>query len=330
MHDRREFLKQTAAGALLLSAEGPSVFAGKAAKASEPGKSRVVVARDPQAHDDFHELMADRVDALLDRAMAAYTGLRHPGEAWRHVLGKARVVGLKTNGLGGKGISTHALLVFAIAARLEQAGIEPGNIIVWDRNARDLQACGLTISTDATRMRCFGSDVSGYEDQDESWGSAHVHLSRILSECDMVIGVPILKDHSMAGITFAMKNMYGVIQRPQDLHGGGCCPGVADLNCVPTIRAKVRFTIGDALASVYDGGPGFHPERLWYSNTLIVGEDRVAVDQIAWQMIERKRAEAGLASLTAAGRPPRYIAVAADAEHALGTNDPSKMEVLEI
>ena len=43
----------------------------------------------------------------------------------------------------------------------------------------------------------------------------------------------------MAGVTFAMKNMYGVVERPHDLHGGGCNPGVADLNCIPAIREKV-------------------------------------------------------------------------------------------
>ena len=110
-----------------------------------------------------------------------------------------------------------------------------------------------------------------------------------------------------------MKNMYGVVERPQDLHGGGCNPGVADLNCIPVIREKVRFTIGDAISSVYDGGPGFHPEHLWYPNALIVGEDRVAIDHTAWQMIEAQARRGGLPTLEAAGRPPRYIATAADA-----------------
>jgi hypothetical protein len=127
-----------------------------------------------------------------------------------------------------------------------------------------------------------------------------------------------------------MKNMYGVIDRPQDLHANNCNPAIADLNCFPTIRAKVRLIIGDAFSSVYDGGPTFHPERLWYPNALIVGEDRVAVDQIAWQMIERKRAEAGVPTLTAAGRGPRYIATAADARHNLGTNDMKRIHLMEI
>jgi uncharacterized protein (DUF362 family) len=328
MKTRRTFLKETATAALVLGAS-------RALPGAESGKSRVVVARDPGLHSTEGNLDEGRVITLLDRAITTYIGLNKPADSWKKVVamagGRDKVIGLKTNGLGGRGISTHSALVFAIAHRLESAGLPPGNIVIWDRNERDLRACGFTISTEPGRLRCYGSDVSGYEDEHASWGSAHIRLSKILTrECAMVIGVPILKDHSMAGLTFAMKNMYGVVDRPQSLHGSGCNPAVADLNCIPAIRDKVRFTIGDALSSVYDGGPGFRPERLWYPNALIIGEDRVAVDQIAWQILERKRAEAGVAALEAAGRPPRYIATAADATHKLGTNDPNRIQLMEV
>ena len=335
MESRREFLKEAATGALLLGAQGTWALAHAVEKHEETGKSRVVIARDAGLHSPEGKLDEGRVIALLDNAISAYTGVGKPAEAWKRVVAMAgggdKVIGLKTNGLGGRGISTHAALVFAIAHKLEDAGVKSGNILIWDRNARDLQACGFTISTEPGRLRCYGSDVAGFEEEQATWGTAKVRLSRILTrECAMVIGVPILKDHSMSGVTFAMKNMYGVVERPQELHSGGCNPGVADLNCIPAVREKVRFTIGDAMTSVYDGGPGFRPERLWYPNALIVGEDRVAIDQVAWQMIERKRAEAGMKTLEAAGRPPRYIATAADATHALGTNDTNKIHLMEV
>ena len=335
MESRREFLKEAATGALLLAAQSKGMLAKGADAKTDAGKSRVVVARDPALHSPEGKLDEGRVIALLDRAITTYTGLNKPAAAWKRVVAMAggpdKVIGLKTNGLGGRGISTHSALVFAIAHKLEEAGIKPGNLIIWDRNARDLQACGFTISTEPGRLRCFGSDVSGFEDEQAVWGTAKVRLSKILTrECAMVIGVPILKDHIMSGVTFAMKNMYGVVERPQDLHAGGCNPAVADLNCIPVVRDKVRFTIGDAMTSVYDGGPTFRPERLWYPNALIVGEDRVAIDSVAWQVIERKRAEAGMKTLEAANRPPRYIATAADAAHGLGTNDPGKIQLMEV
>ncbi len=334
MSNRREFLKEAATGALLLSSQAKLGFASVMDHHAVPGKSKVVIAKDPALHGQSAQPDEKRVLALLDRAIASYTG-RDPADAWKHIVlqggAQDKVIGLKTNGLGGKGISTHRALILAVAERLQQAGVKPGNILVWDRNARDLEACGLTINTDPSRIRCFGSDVAGFEDQQVSWGSVRIKLSKILTrECAMVIGLPILKDHSGAGVTFAMKNMYGVIDRPQDLHASNCNPGVADLNCIPAIRQKVRFTVGDAMSSVYEGGPSFRPEHLWYPNALIVGEDRVAIDHTAWTLLERKRAEVGLPTLEAAGREPRYIATAADAAHGLGVNDPQRINLKEV
>jgi uncharacterized protein (DUF362 family) len=335
MKSRREFLQAAATGAVLLGSQSKLGLARVVGRHEEAGKSKVVIASDPAVHGQGTQPDEKRVLDLLDKAVAAYTGRDHPVEAWKHIVleggGQDRVIGLKTNGLGGRGISTHAALVFAVCERLQQAGVKPGNIVVWDRNARDLMACGLTINTDPSRgVRCFGSDVSGFEDEQATWGTARILLSKLLTrECAMVIGLPILKDHNLAGVTFAMKNMYGVVDRPQDLHAGGCNPAVADLNCIPVIRQKVRFTIGDALSSIYEGGPGFRPEHIWYPNALIVGEDRVALDHTAWQMIARKRAEVGLQTLEAAGRPPLYIATAADAAHGLGVNDPERINLME-
>jgi uncharacterized protein (DUF362 family) len=334
MKSRRDFLKGAATGAIVLGAESTLGLRALDHQA-ETGKAKVVIARDPALHGSDGRLDEKRVGELLDRAIASYTGRKRPVDAWKHIVleggGKDKVIGLKTNGLGGKGISTHAVLAFAIAERLQQAGVKPGNILIWDRNARDLQACGFTISTDPTRVRCFGSDVSGFEDKVETWGSSHARFSRILTqECAMVINLPILKDHSMSGVTFAMKNMYGVVERPQDLHAGGCNPGVADLNAFPVIQQRIKLTIGDAMTSVYEGGPGFRPEHLWQPNALIVGDDRVAIDLVAWGILEKKRAEVGLKTFEAAGRPPRYIATAADAAHALGVNDPKRINLVEV
>jgi uncharacterized protein (DUF362 family) len=331
MKNRREFLKDAAAGAVLL---GASAAAEKLALAATGVKSKVVVARDASLHGAGAQPDEQKVLDLLDKAMAAYTG-REKLDAWKRVIPASilagKTIGLKVNGLGGRGISTHAALIMAVAERLQQAGVKPGNILVWDRNARDLAACGMTVNTDAGRLRCYGSDVAGYEDQPVQCGSAQIRLAKILSrECAMVIGMPILKDHQLAGVTFAMKNMYGVVDKPSLLHASGCNPGVADLNAVAAVREKVVFTIGDAISSVYDGGPGFHPERLWYPNALLVGEDRVAVDHTAWEMIEKQREAAGMPSLEAAGRKPAYIATAADAAHGLGTCDPARIHMVEV
>ncbi len=335
MKDRREFLKTAATGAVLLGSQSKLGLAGMLAKPAEAATSRVVVARDAGLHGTGAQPDEKRVLALLDKAMASYTGRDKPMEAWKRAIPQrvlqGGVIGLKVNGLGGRGISTHVELVMAICERLQQAGVAAGNIVVWDRNARDLMACRLTINTDRSKVRCFGSDTAGFEDQQESWGTAKIRLSKILTrECAMVINLPILKDHDLAGMTFSMKNMYGVVDRPDHLHGNNCNPAVADLNCIAAIRQKVTLTIGDAMKSVYQGGPVFRPERVCYPNALVVGEDRVAVDHVALKILNSYRVQQGLQTLEAAGRGPEYIATAADAAHRLGTNDPQRIHMTEV
>jgi len=335
MNNRRDFLKET--GAALLGSQSAFALAGSlsgADRSETSPRSKVVIARDPALHGQGTQPDEQRVLNLLDHALETYTGL-DAKDAWKKVvaMGQAqdKVIGLKANGLGGKGIATHNSLILAVAERLQQAGVKAGNILVWDQNARFLEACGMAHNTDPAKIRCYSSDVAGFEDQESSWGVARIRITKILTrECAMVINLPILKDHSMAGVTFALKNMYGVVDRPFSLHADNCNPAVADLNAIPVFREKIRLTIGDAMSSVYEGGPGFHPERLWYPNALIVGEDRVAIDQIAWGILEKKRAEAGMPTFEAAGRPPRYIATAADAAHRLGTNDPKRINLIEV
>jgi hypothetical protein len=126
--------------------------------------------------------------------------------------------------------------------------------------------------------------------------------------------------------------MYGVIKMEDvgPMHVGNCNPAIADLHCIPAIRDKVRFVLGDAISALYEGGPLFRPEHMWHPNALIVGQDRVAVDQTAWTILESKRAEVGLPTLEATGRKPHYIATAADATHQLGVNDPQRISLMEI
>lgn len=333
MSDRREFLKTAATGALLVGSQAKLGMAAGADAPAHAAGSRVVIARDNSLNGVLDE---KKVLALLDKAMATYTGRAKPVEAWKHVIPASilagKTIGLKVNGLGGRGISTHAVLIAAVCERLQQAGVKPGNIVVWDRDARHLAACGQTINKDDhNKVRVIGNDIFGYEEKETLCGTAKIRFAKLLTEeCAMTINMPVLKDHEIAGVTFAMKNMYGVVDKPNLLHSNNCNPWVADLNALTQVRSRVRLVIGDALASVCQGGPVFHPEHLWYPNALVVGEDRVAIDQIAWQMLEARRQQTGLPNLTAAGREPKYIATAASATHKLGTNDPARIHKLEV
>ena len=268
---------------------------------------------------------------MLDRAMQALYASDSPLEAWKKVVRPGEVVGLKVNGLAGRGISTSVLLVEVICERLQEAGIPQKDIVIWDRLNTDLESAGFRIATRQDRLRCIGNDTLGYEDDLAIYGNVGSRLSKTLTQvCDTVINLPVLKDHGIAGVTIALKNLFGAIHNPNKYHLNVGDPYVADLNMLPPIRQKVRLNICDALTAQYEGGPSFMPQWTWPYNGLMVSLDPVAMDYVGWQILEQKRADKGMKSLKAMERAPNYIATAADAQHRLGTNDPRQIQQVEV
>ena len=302
-----------------------------AAEQAAPAKSKVVIARDNLLRGTGSTVDSRRMLALLDRAMQTLFNRDHAIEAWSRLIRPGDKVGVKVNALGGRGLSSNLQLVEAICGRLQEAGIKAGDIVVWDRDSVEMERSGFHLSMGGNGVQCFGTDRVDYEQDLVAHGSVGSRLSRILTQrCNVLINVPVLKDHDGAGVTIALKNMYGVIHNPNKYHPNGCNPYIADLNMLPEIRTRMRLTICDATTAQYEGGPAYKPEYSWKQNALIVSQDPVALDYTGWQIIERKRAEKGLKTLEAEGRAPRYIATATDAEHRLGTNDPGRIAVDEV
>lgn len=327
---RRAFLRTCFAGAAVVATGGGTGLLAAAGQNSVSVKSRVGIARDPMLRGAGSTVDSGRILSLLDRGMQALFDLDHPGEPWKKVVRPGERVGLKVNTLGGRGMSTNVQLIEAICERLQEAGIKASDIVVWDRDTGELERVGFHISDASNRVQCLGTDRIGYEDDLASYGSVGSRLSKILTRrCDVLINVPLLKDHDGAGVTIALKNMYGVIHNPNKFHPNGCNPYIADLNMLPAIRTKMRLTICDATTACFEGGPGFKPQYSWRENAVIVSQDPVALDYTGWQIIERKRADKGLKTLESDSRIPRYIATAADAHHRLGTNDPRRIQLVE-
>jgi len=332
---RRDFLGKCLTGAAVLGASGRMGLLAAAEQQQQQqvaalAKSRVVIARDAMLRGGGSTVDSRRMLSLLDRAMQALFDHDNPIETWKKLVRPGDTVGLKVNALGGRGLSSNLQLVEAICERLQEAGIKASDIVVWDRDSDELERVGFRVATGGNRVQCFGTDRVDYEPELAMYGSVGSRLSKILTQrCNVLINVPVLKDHDGAGVTMALKNMYGVIHNPNKYHPNGCNPYIADLNMLPEIRSKMRLTICDATTACFEGGPGYKPEYSWKNNALIVSQDPVALDYTGWQIIERKRAEKGLKTLEGDKRAPHYIATAADAQHRLGTNDPRRIAVVE-
>jgi uncharacterized protein (DUF362 family) len=268
---------------------------------------------------------------MLDSAVQTLFDRDDPVEAWKKVVRPGEVVGLKVNCISGRGNSTTVQLVEAVSERLAQAGIAKKDVVIWGRMNDDLERGGFKISYRGKGIRCFGNDALGFEETLASHGSAASLLCKTLTQvCDCVINLPALKDHGIVGVTAALKNMFGAIHNPNKYHLDIGDPYVADVNMFPEIRSKIRLIVCDATTVQYEGGPSYLPHWTWSYDGLIAGVDPVALDRVGWQLIERKRAEEGIKSLQESGRLPSYIATAADPRHRLGTDDPKRIELVEI
>ena len=328
---RRDFLKKCLTGAAVLGASGGMGPLAAAEQEAALAKSRVVIVRDAMLRGAGATVDSHRMLSLLDRAIQALFDRDNPIETWKKLVRPGETVGLKVNALGGRGLSSNLQLVEAICERLQEAGIKASDIVVWDRDSDEMEHAGFHVSTGGNRVQCFGTDRVDYEPELAMYGSVGSRLSKILTQrCNVLINVPVLKDHDGAGVTMALKNMYGVIHNPNKYHPNGCDPYIADLNMLPEIRTKMRLTICDATTACFEGGPGYKPEYSWKNNALMVSQDPVALDYTGWRIIERKRAEKGLTTLEGDKRAPHYIATAADAQHRLGTNDPRRIAVVEL
>jgi len=297
--------------------------------AAEAGRSRVVIARDAKIRSTGTGFDSGQLTQLLDRALQASFDCNSPLEAWKKVVHPGEVVGLKVNCLGGRGNATHPELVEAITERLRQVGIT--EIVIWDRQNSDLERGRFKIAEHGSGVRCFGNDVMGFENDLATFGKAGSLLCRTLTQvCDAVINLPVLKDHGIAGVTLALKSMFGAIHNPNKYHSNAGNPYVADVYALAPIRQKVRLQICDGLNAQYEGGPSFMPQWMWPFNGLLVSRDPVALDYVGWKIIEKKRAEVGMKPLLELKREPAYISTAADAEHRLGNCDPQRIQRVEI
>jgi uncharacterized protein (DUF362 family) len=266
----------------------------------------------------------------VDEALIALTNAASVQDAWAQVfpeLQSTDVIGIKVNCINRR-LSSHPEVVYAIAQSLvESLGVNPNNIIIWDRTSRELKRAKYTHNVTDKGVRCLGtSDKIGYDKSFavEVGNGRQVHLSNILSRmCTYLINVPVLKDHNIAGVTLSLKNHYGSIDRPGSCHGEGCDPYIANLNNTPQIKNKTKLIICDALFGIYKGGPHGSPQ--WINRQILTSTDPVALDHIGMTLIDQQRREKSIKLIS---ERTKYLLTAA--KLGLGNNNPEHIDGIEI
>lgn len=255
---RKEFIKQATGWGIAAAGFTGLPLASLAAslnkkKTINQSVGQVIIVRNPAIQSPEGIVNKPILSQMLDQGMMKFAGKKTGSDAWKFYFKSTDVVGIKVNCIAGRNLSTRPEMVDAIVAGLKSAGVKEDNIIIWDRTTHELRGVGFAVNKDGAGVKCYGTD-GYYDEKPTQQGSVNSKLSKILSErITALINVPILKDHGSCGITLAMKNHYGSIHNPGDLHPNNCDPYCADLNAIPAIRTKTKLIIADVIRPLANG-----------------------------------------------------------------------------
>ena len=270
---------------------------------------------------------SEKYKTLLNEGLRLLTEDKNPSGCLARLFPGGRV-GMKTNCLAGRLNSTTPTLVDALSELLKESGIEENNIIVWERSNRELSSAGYKLNASSFGRRILGTDSNGVGYSRAFYSSDGVNslISRILTDMiDYNINLPVLKDHSIAGLSGGLKNMYGAVHNPNKYHDNNCDPYAANISNLEPIRKKNRLTIIDAIMVQYNGGPGFDSRYMAYYGGILISEDPVAVDRVGLEILEYFRRINSLPPLEKVGRSVKYLKTAALLK--LGMDELDKIEI---
>jgi len=320
---RRDFFKFAAM-------TGAATFSGLQSKAatSKPGMpgrfpGLVVAVHDPTSIVNG-AYQADSVRNMMEKGMTGLTGAPNWTEAWRSLFERGDVVGIKVSPVGGRTLCSDATVLHSILNGLKEAGVNGGEVIVYNRYREETLAAGIDKWLPPGVRMEFGSaayndtqlDMDGYDPDhymemalikpNENWSDPHYRRSYVAKtvtrRINKFINLPVLKHHQSAGVTIALKNMsHGMVNNVNRSHltptANACGIFIPSVVSLPAIREKAVLHICDAIKASYHGGPGARPQFVWEHKTVYFATDPVALDKTGWKAIDAKRAEVGMAPI---------------------------------
>ena len=287
--------------------------------------SKVVRARHGGVWDG-EELVVEAIRQMLDGSITELTGLDDAREAWASLFAPGERIAIKVNAFRNSLIWTHVPLVVAVTECLQDVGVPVEQIVIFDYYTSELEEAGYPVNEDGSGVRCYGTD----DNYTAGWQlvGSDIRLSDILLGCDALINMPVLKAHMIAGISFAMKNHYGTIDRPQAFHAG-IGRAIAELNALPPIKDRTRLIIGDVLTACIryaSSWPYWSPD--WTGDSILMSFDPVAHDTVGLQTLSQLLTDDGgnPAAITGMATP----CLESGAELGLGTSDLTSIELVEV
>lgn len=275
MLSRRQFLASLGAGvvltplALRCSREEQAQRWSRAAYV-KPRRSRVAIL--PAAAYD------DRLDDVVRHGLELF-GLDVRG---RRVVLKPNLVEFAREGV----INTHPALVAATARTFRRLGAREVTVAEGPGHRRDdeylLGASGLgeaLADAQAPYVNLNVDSVQRVVPRTTFTGLPELLLPETVARADLLVSMPKLKTHHIAGATLSMKNLFGIMPGmfygwPKNvLHVRGIPNSIVDINAS---LPPARFNIVDGIVGMEGNGPIHGTSRR--SGLLVFGADPVAVD----------------------------------------------------
>ena len=187
--------------------------------------------------------------------------------------------------------NTNPDLVKAVVKACYDAGA--GKVVVFDHTCHNWKKSYVKsgiekAAKDAGAEVVSGSEKGFYEEVEipkgETLKKAKVH--REILKCDVFVNMPVLKNHSGAKLTMAMKNLMGIVEDRGFWHKNGLDDCIAEFCLYPK---RPDLNILDAYRILRRNGPqGKSPEDGEIVKYQILGRDIVAVDAAGARLFDKK------------------------------------------
>ncbi|MRR15169.1 MAG: DUF362 domain-containing protein [Deltaproteobacteria bacterium] len=272
------------------------LIAGGAVILGRPG---FLIAREkPSGIPDLVAVKNGEPDAMFKKAIELAGGMGQFVKKGQTVVVKPNIGFPRVPEVGA---TTNPLLVKTIIESCYAAGAK--RVYVFDNvvsptsgNARNCyKLSGIEDAAKSARGILVPADDFSYREVKISGGkklhTADVHS--LILDSDVFINVPVLKHHSSAHLSMAMKNLMGVVKNRLEYHLSGLDQCIADF----CLYRKPDLNVVDAYRVLMSQGPAgpVNPAaaNVQMKRTLLLSRDIVAVDAAAAKIFGKEPDDIG-------------------------------------
>ena len=245
---RRDFIRGTTCATLAL-AMGVGL---EAQEKEKPTKlTKVVLIRDEKVFDKKGSIDPDVIQKMMDNAITALFDKKKPVEAWKTIITKKDVVGIKSNEWGP--LPTPDALEQSLKHRVMEAGVAEKNISISDRGVlRDkvFQKATALINARPLRTHAWSGVGSLLKNYIMFVPNPSEYHDNTCADLAAIWKLPIVKDKTKLNVLVMLEPLF---------HGVG--------------------------------RHHFDEKYTWKYNGLLVGTDPVAVDAVGLHIFKAKRLE---------------------------------------